>query len=133
MGVEPYLVAATLRLVVSQRLVRKLCLDCRHVTQMGPEECRIVEKRVDSSVVERSSFETYAAQGCKKCNGTGYFGRTVVAEVLPITEQLKRSIVEKHPITPSLLDGMKTISYQAVMKYVQGVTSFEEVVKILHE
>ena len=127
MGVEPYLVAATLRLVVSQRLMRKLCLGCRRAVEVSDVERVVIGKYMDASV------SVYAAQGCEKCNGTGYSGRTVVSEILPITEKLRQTIVEKRSIAASSPMEMKTIGYQAVFKYVQGATSFDEVVKILHE
>jgi type IV pilus assembly protein PilB len=133
MGIEPYLVAATSRLVISQRLVRKLCLECRQTVPIGAKERVVVEKYGGVTFVNSFSVSVYAAQGCEKCNGTGYSGRTVVAEILPITEQLGQMIVEKRRVTADLVTGMKTISYQAVTKYIQGVTSFDEVIKILHE
>ncbi len=134
MGIEPYLVAATLRLVISQRLLRKLCLTCRCLVDMDMSERIVIEKYADlSSLLDKNNFSVYIARGCEKCNGTGYCGRTVVAEILPVTEQLGQTIMTKKPIGAADTFGMKTIKHQAVMKYVQGVTSFEETMKILHE
>lgn len=127
MGIEPYLVAATLRLVVSQRLVRKLCIECRQSREISIRERVVLEKYAGTPSL------IYVAKGCEKCNGTGYFGRTVVAEILPITEQLGQMIIEKRPINVNFLVGMKTISNQAVEKCIQGITSFDEAIKILHE
>jgi type II secretory ATPase GspE/PulE/Tfp pilus assembly ATPase PilB-like protein len=77
--------------------------------------------------------QIYAARGCEKCSGTGYFGRTVVAEILAVTEPLRQQIIEKRPMNASVLGTMKTIGHQAVAKYLQGITSFDEVMKILRE
>jgi type II secretory ATPase GspE/PulE/Tfp pilus assembly ATPase PilB-like protein len=133
MGIEPYLVAATLCLVVSQRLVRKLCLECRCAVGMNPTERAVAEKYGFSGLLADMPNLVYVAKGCEKCNGTGYSGRTVVAEILSITEQLKRAIIEKQSLDTSAPLVMETIGHQAVAKYLQGVTSFEEMIKILHE
>ena len=142
MGIEPYLVSATLRLVVSQRLVRKLCVHCRQAAEISLKELMVIKKYchknsgLDCIEFFDSQMEylpVYVAQGCEKCNGTGYFGRTVVAEVLLITEQIGQMIVSKQPVNSKALVDMKTIGQQAIMKYMQGVTSFDEALKILHE
>jgi type IV pilus assembly protein PilB len=134
MGIEPYLVAATLRLVISQRLTRKLCVDCRRAFPMQAKERMVVEKYAKILNLQLNQpSATFVAQGCNKCNGTGYVGRTVVAEILPVTEHLSRMIAEKRPINQETLTGIKSIGHQAVGKYLQGITSFDEVVKILHE
>jgi type II secretory ATPase GspE/PulE/Tfp pilus assembly ATPase PilB-like protein len=82
-----------------------------------------------SDLLVNTNLSIYVAVGCEKCSGTGYFGRTVVAEILPITPQLGQMIVEKRVMSAPI----KTIGHQAVMKYLQGITSFDEVMKILHE
>lgn len=131
MGVEPYLISATLKLVISQRLVRKLCLDCRKIVDMGVYERGVVEK--NGVHVGEVCLPVYVAQGCDKCNGTGYFGRTVVAEVLCIDDDLRQIVLEKGRVVGSAVSEMKTIGFQAMTKYVQGETSFEEAIKVLRE
>jgi type II secretory ATPase GspE/PulE/Tfp pilus assembly ATPase PilB-like protein len=137
MGIEPYLIAATLRLVVSQRLVRKLCFKCRRAGQMNEAERAVIEKDSVLNAKENSPplvpSPVYSAQGCEKCGGTGYSGRTVVAEILPATEKLRQMIVERQPIRANALEMMETISDQAKTKYLQGIISFDEMAKILHE
>jgi len=131
MGIEPYLVAGTLRLVVNQRLMRKLCVNCRCSMEIGIHERVLIEKyeKSDGDI----PLSIYTARGCEKCNGTGYAGRTVVAEVLPVTETLRQMIIEKRVINKNAPIEMETIGHQAVGKYIQGITSFDEAMKILHE
>jgi len=140
MGIEPYLVAATLRLVISQRLVRKLCRDCLKPVQISQIELAMIQKydaeNIHQTLTTQPTDDTrplaYAARGCEKCNGTGYAGRTVVSEILPITEKIRDMIIDKKPMhSHSLLLGAETIRHQAVSKYLDGLTSFDELIKIL--
>ena len=134
MGIEPYLVAATLRLVISQRLVRKLCLNCRRVADLGESELLALEEYLDLLISQKNQpLIVYSAVGCEKCNGTGYSGRTVVSEILPMTDQLKQNVLEKKVTQGRSFIENNTIGHKAVGKYLQGVTSFEEIMKILHE
>jgi len=141
MGTPAYLVGATLQLVVSQRLVRKLCIDCRQATAVGAEEQAVLKKYGFGIGADGGdgfgAAKIYSAKGCQKCSGTGYVGRTVAAEILPITEQLRQMIVEKQStavLQKTALDsGLVSLARQALSKFLQGVTSFEEVIKIIHE
>ena len=133
MGVEPYLVAATLRLVVSQRLVRRLCNKCKHAVRISLSERLLIEKLIGG--FNKLSEQVFEAKGCESCNNTGYLGRIVVAEILPITTKFGEMIAEGVPIE-KLRAGVflgGTIRHRAVDKYLQGVTSFKEIIKILHD
>ncbi len=105
MGIDPYLVASTLSLVVAQRLVRKLC------------ECR--------------------GGGCGECNGTGYKGRVLVGETLVIDEEMRRYIMSR--VSHSEITryaramGLRTMYEDGMDKVEQGITTKEEVIRVLHE
>ena len=104
MGVEPYLVGSTVNVVVAQRLVRKLCEDCKQPIQFTGQ-------LLEGFITERSDFSTeltqyaakylqegatvYDAKGCDKCGGTGYSGRLAIAEVLDVNDDIKKLIFNK--------------------------------------
>ena len=133
MGIEPYLVAATLRLVINQRLIRKLCPNCKRAIEISSAERAMMEKfSIKSDSINTSNLPVYEAVGCDKCRGTGYLGRTVISEVLPITEKLAQMIVENKSLAQAQLN-IKSLGHQAAIKYVQGVTSFEEAIKVINQ
>ena len=137
MGVESYLLGATLRLIVSQRLVRKLCLSCKQESTLCVSERAVIQKYITDGSNQNQKISVSLAKGCVECNGTGYCGRTVVSEVLPINDSLREIITEKQPVSvlrKAAIDfGLVSIGRQAVSKYLQGITSFEEIIKIIHE
>ena len=133
MGIEPYLISATLRLVISQRLVRKLCEHCKCPIEIGAQEYSVIEKYAMDQFCALESPSVFCAKGCEMCGGIGYRGRTVVSEILPVSDQIGNLITQKQSLTIKELADMRSIGQQAVTKYMQGVTSFDEVMKILHE
>lgn len=124
MGIAPYLVSSTLKAVVSQRLLRKLCKKCRN--KVGAEKLSILE----SLEIETS----YQAGGCSACN-EGYFGRTAAAEVLLINEKLK-NLISLNPSREKLkneakAEGMISLYQSALLKVKKGVTSLEELLRVI--
>ena len=139
MGIAPYLVAATVRLIVSQRLVRKLCLSCRQAVALGIRERAVLQKYAPD-ILENAKpdfLQMYESHSCPKCSGTGYAGRTVVAEILPMTQAICQMIVERRPISEVYVAaraaGVETLYRQALLKCARGDTSFEEVIKTFQE
>lgn len=127
MGVEPYNIASTVKLVISQRLVRKLC------------HCK-VEDVVDSHYLESLGFSPmqaasriYRANGCSECQG-GYRGRIGLFEVMPVSSRVEQMILEG-ATTPDIRaqierEGVKTLRQSGVDKIVEGLTSLEEVLRV---
>lgn len=131
MGIEPFLAADSVIGVIAQRLVRKLCPDCKRKRTATQEEKHFL------GIPEGEPFEVYEAVGCHKCNNTGYFGRIGVYEIMPVTARIRASIVkggtgdEIQKI--ALEDGMRTIRAEAKMRVLEGVTTVDEMRKISYE
>ncbi|HDS08994.1 MAG TPA: type II secretion system protein GspE, partial [Firmicutes bacterium] len=127
MKIEPFNVASSLILVVAQRLVRRICKNCKTEHQYSAE---ILEQlKISPELASKTTF--YKGAGCSLCNGTGYKGRTAVFEVMPITEQVRRAIVKRQPSTEikeiARKEGMYTLRESGVLKFLQGIITPEEV------
>lgn len=133
MGVEPYLVASALKGVFSQRLVRRICPDCKE--SYNPSE----EEQIDLGLEYDPKRVFYRGKGCPKCFDTGYRGRTGVFEILPLTIKVRRMIAAgagREAIEESLLDpksGFTSLKDNAVHLVEQGVTTSEEVQRVIYE
>ena len=129
MGIEPFLVATSVNLIQAQRLIRRVCKDCKAEHHVPPEA--LVE--VGFSAAEAASFKGYKGAGYGVCNGTGYKGRVGLYEVMEITEELRELIL----VNASVLDirrkaieeGMITLRESGLHKVRQGITTIEEVVR----
>lgn len=146
MGVEPYLVASTVNVVVAQRLVRKLCDECKtSVTYNKEYLSRFITEKSDFS----EELEKYAqvlltenaticeAAGCDKCNKTGYSGRLAIAEVLDVNDAIKKMIYEKKsPVEiydAARADNFTVLLEDGLAKVADGRVSLDEVVRVLKE
>jgi type IV pilus assembly protein PilB len=129
MGIEPFLVATSVNLIQAQRLIRRICKDCKQEHQTPPEA--LIE--VGFSAEEAKTIKTYKGKGCSTCNHTGYKGRIGLYEVLEITDEIRELIL----IGASALelrkkaidDGMISLRESGLHKIRSGVTTPEEVVR----
>ena len=129
MGIEPFLVATSVNLIQAQRLIRRVCKDCKQEHQTPPEA--LIE--VGFSAEEAKTIKTYKGKGCSTCNNTGYKGRIGLYEVMEITDEIRELIL----IGASALelrkkaidDGMITLRESGLYKIREGVTTPEEVVR----
>ena len=128
MGVEPYLVASSLELVLAQRLVRLICPECKEVAPSGPGEPGALQAQYGAVVPE----VVYHGRGCRACMGTGYRGRQGVFEMMPVTEDIRTLIVGR-----TAAGQMRRVAQQQGMKGLwedgwrlvrEGRTTIEEVV-----
>ena len=128
MGVEPFLVASSVNLVLAQRLVRRLCANCRAPADLSAE----LRARLEMSG-EEAEATVYDPVGCEVCHKTGYKGRTGVYEVMPISPALRDMIIRNAPASElkaqALREGMLSLRMDAVLKLKAGITSAEEVLK----
>jgi type II secretory ATPase GspE/PulE/Tfp pilus assembly ATPase PilB-like protein len=126
MRVEPFLVASSLTAVVAQRLVRLICRFCREETQPDPD----LLKRL--KITDGTFFK---GKGCKSCEGTGYRGRTVISEVMLIDGRIQRATMERAEASVirgiAKEDGMETMLEDGVHKALSGITTIEEVVRVV--
>jgi type IV pilus assembly protein PilB len=129
MGIEPFLVATSVNLIQAQRLIRRICADCKTEHTLPPEA--LIE--VGFSAAEAKELKTYKGRGCKTCNNTGYKGRVGLYEVMEITDEVRELIL----IGASALElrkraieeGMITLRESGLHKIRNGVTTLEEVVR----
>jgi len=129
MGVPPFLITATLEAILAQRLVRKICQNCRELTVPSTEALADLEMTPDDVVGK--TF--YRGRGCAACNNTGFKGRTGIFEFMPITDEI-RELIHRGASTEELRDaaqraGMKTLRQAGLEKIYEGVTTVEEVVR----
>jgi type IV pilus assembly protein PilB len=129
MGIEPFLVATSVNLIQAQRLIRRICKDCKTQHPTPPEA--LID--VGFSAEEAAKIKTYKGKGCSTCNNTGYKGRIGLYEVMEITDEIRELIL----IGASALelrkkaidDGMITLRESGLHKIRSGVTTVEEVVR----
>ena len=130
MGVDPFMVASSTLLVSAQRLMRRLCSRCREVVAVKPEKMKRLGYR-DEEIKENPTF--YRAVGCARCAG-GYAGRFALLETLPITDAIKRMIIDGHSAieirAKGLEEGMITLRRAALLNAMRGTTSVEEVLRV---
>lgn len=129
MGIEPFLVATSVNLIQAQRLIRRVCKNCKKEQPTPPEA--LIE--IGFSPEEAGKLKTYKGQGCATCNNTGYKGRVGLYEVMEVTDEVRELIL----IGASALelrkkaidDGMITLRDSGLYKIREGVTTVEEVVR----
>ena len=129
LGLEPFLVTATLEGVVAQRLVRKLCVHCK--TEFTPTLEQLMELELRPDDVKGRKF--YYGKGCEFCNNTGYRGRQGLYEIMLLDDDMRDQIVQ-HASTQVLRAeakkrGMRTLRHSGLMAIYDGITTIEEVVR----
>lgn len=132
MGVEPFLVASTLRVVIAQRLVRKICEKCKK-----PFNFSDIEKESCKKIFGFYPRLVFRGIGCDNCLGSGYVGRITVDEVLIVDEYIRELIVSRSSsvyIQKNAFDlGMVLMAQDGIQKVEEGITTIEEVLRCLHE
>jgi type IV pilus assembly protein PilB len=131
MGIEPFMLAASLNLCQAQRLVRRLCAQCKKAAKVPQTFFERNRRHLPPNVTEHTPM--YVADGCQHCNGSGYKGRTSVVEMMPVTESLKQLIADGANLAQikkeAAEEGMITLYENGLKKVYQGLTSLEEVLR----
>ncbi len=129
MGIEPFLVASSVQLVLAQRLVRRVCNACKRPIELNDEVLR--ELQLDKAEAKKATFVEGA--GCVECNNSGYRGRQGVYEVLTITPQVRDLVLDRASAGEikklAVEQGMLTLRRDALEKLKRGITTVEEVLK----
>jgi type IV pilus assembly protein PilB len=124
-GIEPYMVAPSLLAIVAQRLLRKLCPDCKEAYEPTPEQISDIKIKADL---------IYKPKGCAKCNQIGYRGRMCIAEVMMVNEKLRDLISQRVPFQKirevARESGMQTLYESGIKKVEEGTTSLEEALSV---
>jgi general secretion pathway protein E len=132
LGIEPFQVASTLLGVLAQRLVRKVCPECREETVLSEDEMALLGLRLAPD--EKRRLRVFRGKGCTLCRGTGLYGRTGIFEVLEMNEKVRKLVIQKSSSNEiekaAVADGMLSLRDLAVKKLARGVTSFTEVLRV---
>jgi len=132
-GVPPFLIQATLRGIVSQRLVRRICERCKEAFQIETAELQQMGLYID----QPDTVTVYRGRGCQHCRGTGYKGRIGIHEVLPYSEAIRKLTTETTDLAAiretSKQEGMVTLRENAINKFLGGVTTYQEVMRVTWE
>lgn len=128
MGVEPYLVASSLEAVIAQRLIRLICPECK--SRVAQKDVDILKERYNDLIPD----ELYKGAGCKKCQGTGYYGRVGIFEQMVVSEDIRALLVKnassREIRTLAEKEGMKSLR-DDVCRYLRaGKTTFEELLRV---
>ncbi len=140
--VPPFLVTSVLNIAIAQRLVRKVCQSCIYSTPIGDDAREVIETQFKQFGVDETHRHmprvVYKGKGCSSCGGTGYRGRFGIFEVLEITEDIKRTIVDPKFSLEALRKearkaGMKTMFEDGIEKVQLALTTLEEVLRVIRE
>ncbi len=129
MGIEPFLITATLEGIVAQRLVRRICTNCK--TQFEPSEAQLMELQLLPTVVKGKKF--FYGRGCSRCNGTGYRGRIGIFEIMVFNDEIRDLIMNQ--ASTSVLraaaqkNGMKLLRDKGLAIIYDGITTIDEIAK----
>jgi type IV pilus assembly protein PilB len=133
MGIEPFLISSAVILILAQRLIRKICSECREPTKVHPQ--LLIDVGVSPDEVK--TFPTYKGKGCPICSNTGYKGRLGLYEVMTMKDEIKELILARASTTEikkeAIRLGMKTLRQSGIQKIRDGVTTIEEVLRTTME
>ena len=127
MGIEPFLISSSVILTCAQRLVRRICPNCKEEFQPEPELFAKLEIENDGSTL-------YRGAGCSRCKGRGYVGRAPLLEILPVSEAIRRLIIKRASAAviknQAISEGMKSLRMVGIDKAKEGITTLEEVLRV---
>lgn len=143
MGMEPFLLTASINVVEAQRLVRKICKDCKKEVPMT----KALEEEIKASLpgipdeyfegIDKKVLKNYKGEGCEKCGHTGYTGRMGIYEVLPMTPEIQDLVSEKASSRKILEEaqklGMITLKQDGIIKVLRGDTTMDEIIRVTTE
>ena len=137
LGAEPFLLASAMTCVVAQRVVRRICPDCKEEYQPLPEVVENIKKILGKLYPTDKEIKLFRGKKCPKCNNTGYVGRVGIFEVMPISEKVGRLVLEHSPAISiqkqAVLEGMVTMKQDGYLKTIEGITTIEEVLRVAEE
>jgi type IV pilus assembly protein PilB len=129
MGIEPFLLAATIEIVLAQRLVRTICVKCK--TPYEPSEEELMNLGIKDRDTATQRF--YYGKGCEVCKNTGYKGRTAIFEMMEVDEAIRELVLNKASANQVRMaaqrGGMKTLRDSGIQKVFAGLTTIEEVIR----
>ncbi len=137
LGAEPFLLASSISCVIAQRIVRKICPDCKEEYPALPEIVADFKKILGNLYKHGEKPKLFRGKKCPKCNNTGYLGRIGIFEVMPISEKLGRLTMERASAVDiekqAVEEGMITMKQDGYLKVLEGITTIEEVIRVAEE
>jgi type II secretory ATPase GspE/PulE/Tfp pilus assembly ATPase PilB-like protein len=142
MGAEPFLLSATLNLLVAQRLARKICEHCKEPTDVPADVLEQLRASLRDTPAEylppgfdpNGTIPAFKGKGCVRCGEIGYSGRTVIAEMISVTPEIQRLMNNKFPMAEVQAEvkrqGWITMRQDAIIKVIEGLTTVEEVMRV---
>lgn len=134
MNVEPYLIASTITVIIGQRLARKICTKCK-ISETIPFDT--LEQQIQKYVPKNADFVCYKGKGCAICHNTGFMGRIAIFEVLEVTDEIRTAVTERKNASEiqklAMKLGMTTMLQDGVEKVKQGITSIDELLRVIKE
>ncbi|MCJ7793047.1 MAG: Flp pilus assembly complex ATPase component TadA [Candidatus Marinimicrobia bacterium] len=137
LGAEPFLLASSMTCIVAQRVVRKICSECKEEYLAPPEVIADLKKILGNLYQDGDKPKLYRGKKCSQCNNTGYLGRIGIFEVIPLTEKIGRLTMERAAADTiekqAVEDGMMTMKQDGYLKALEGITTIEEVLRTAQE
>jgi type IV pilus assembly protein PilB len=140
MGVKPFIVSPALSCVMAQRLVRRICQDCKTPTKISPqlmERIKLIFSQMPKDYSQPKDLQFFRSPGCEKCNNLGYKGRIGIYEVLEVTEAIQNLINKEASMSDfkktAIEQGMLTMAQDGLLKALEGITDVEEVFRVAGE
>jgi type II secretory ATPase GspE/PulE/Tfp pilus assembly ATPase PilB-like protein len=145
MKIKPFLVSSTINIIIAQRLVRKICQKCRVSKELKVENGKLKGSNYQLSTInyqllqkhfgDKETIRIYHGKGCKVCQGTGYCGRIGIFEVLLMDDDIRQSVVEQKDSSTiqelAVKKGMTTMLDDGLQKVARGITTIEEVLRVV--
>ncbi len=142
LGVKPYLLGPAINAIIGQRLVRKICDNCKKEVDLKPKQLKRVKKILselpdsEKSKIDLNNLHFYTGEGCDKCQGLGYKGRIGIFEIFDVNKEIEQSISDEKISEGEVEDltkeqGMVTMVQDGLIKATKGITSVEEVFRVI--
>jgi len=130
MGIDPIYVGSSVRIIIAQRLLRKICSKCKKPYTPNEDDLQ----KLQVSPADMKNMEVYIGEGCPACNGSGYKGRIAIYEIMPMTSKMADLVFAKADLNviseQAHKDGMRTLREVALEKWKAGITTVEEVIRV---
>lgn len=144
MGIQPFLLASSLEAVAAQRLVRRICEECKepaHITDLQRDHLQKaydaipLEERKDYDLEKITKIEVYQGKGCDECNQTGYKGRIAIYEVIDVNDEIHEIITDKNANEALIIEAagrqkMLSMKEDGILKIVKGITTLSEIERV---
>jgi type IV pilus assembly protein PilB len=135
MGLEPFLVTSALTGVLAQRLARRLCVHCKEAYEPTEADILAAGWTLDEVEAVGGMTKVFRSVGCSACANTGYRGRKALSELMPMSEEIERLIIEGGSVEDihrlAIGQGMLTLRQAGIRKAIEGETTLEEVLRVV--